>query len=147
MLTLGHTLNRRWKGKMRLHSSCTHGFTLLHRQRRGGGGDFHPPPSIPLTCVFLPTPGSPSVPEPLLGKSWAVVESCHHGRFQIMANDENGKGGTGNGKEGQGRLPRRCVVLHFTLTHAWLFWERSVLRKFNSSFSPSGLWCLVWVFF
>lgn len=138
-----HSLSCSWKGKIRLHSSWTRGLTLLHGQRGGGGGDLHPPPSIPLTCVILPTPGSPSVPGLPLGKSWAVLVTCHRGRFQTMAKDENGKGW-----EELGRLPGRCVVLHFTLTHAWLFWERSVLRKFNSTFSPHRPAVrLVWVFF
>lgn len=39
-----------WKGKMRLHYMCVHGFNLPYKQR---GGDFsHSASTIPVTCVF-----------------------------------------------------------------------------------------------
>lgn len=137
--TPDHTSSYYWKGKMRLRYSHLLGFTLPHRQR--GGNFSHPPPTVPVTCVFsLLTPGSPNLPELPLRKTSVVVASCQGRSFQAMANDENGKGW----KE-PGRLPCSCVVLHFTLTHVWLFWEKPVLWKYNSSFSPEDCGC--WFFF
>lgn len=105
----------------------------------------HPPSLSPASSSRLQA--APVSQSPCWGRAGLWLRVVIMEGFKLWQNDENGKGGTGNGKEEQGRLPRRCVVLHFTLTHAWLLWERSVLRKFNSSFSPSGLWRLVWVFF
>lgn len=95
-------------------------FHPTHRQRRCNF-------SHDSCFSILLAPGSPTSQN----SHWAAVASCWGRRFQVMANDGNGKGW----KE-PGRLPHRCVVLHFMLTYVFLSWERPMLWKCKSSFPP-----------